>query len=89
MSITTEKIDETTFKVTVSARTATTHMVTVAPDYWQKLTGGKISVEKLVEQSFQFLLEREPNTSILRAFELPTIQRYFPEYEKTIRTMLK
>jgi hypothetical protein len=30
MSITIEKIDETTYKVTVSDRTATTHMVTVA-----------------------------------------------------------
>jgi hypothetical protein len=88
MPITIEKINETTFKVTVSDRTATTHLVTVSPEYWQKLTEGKISQEKLVEKSFEFLLEREPNTSILRAFELPVIQRYFPEYEKTIRTML-
>jgi hypothetical protein len=88
MPITIEKMNETTFKVTVSDRTATTHLVTVSPEYWQKLTEGKISQEKLVEKSFEFLLEREPNTSILRAFELPVIQRYFPEYEKTIRTML-
>jgi hypothetical protein len=88
MPITIEKINETTFKVTVSDRTATTHMVTVSPEYWQKLTEGKVTAEKLVEKSFAFLLEREANTSILRAFELPVIQRYFPEYEKTIRTML-
>lgn len=31
----------------------------------------------------------EPNTSILRTFDLPTIQHYFPEYEETIRTLLK
>jgi hypothetical protein len=89
MPITIEKIDETTFKVTVADRITTTHVVTVAPEYWQKLTGGSGSAEKLVEKSFEFLLEREPNSSILRAFELPVIQRYFPEYEKTIRTMLK
>jgi hypothetical protein len=89
MPITIEKINDTTFKVMVSDQTTTTHLVTVTPEYLQKLTEGKISAEKLVEKSFQFLLEREPNTSILRAFDLPTIQRYFPEYEKTIRTMLK
>jgi hypothetical protein len=88
MLITIEKMNETTFKVTVSDQTVTTHLVTVAPEYWQKLTGGTVPAEKLIEKSFEFLLEREPNTSILRAFDLPLIQRYFPEYEKTIRTML-
>ncbi len=89
MPITVEKIDETTFKVTVTSRTTTTHTVTVTEDYWQKLTGGTTPPEKLIERSFEFLLEREPNTSILRTFDLPTIQHYFPEYERTIRTMLK
>ena len=51
--------------------------------------GGTVPVEKLVEKSFEFLLERESNTSILRSFDLPVIQRYFPEYERTIRGMLK
>ncbi len=86
--ITVEKIDERTFKVTVPGRTTTTHMVTVDPAYHEKLTGGHVTAEKLVEQSFEFLLERESNTSILRSFELPVIGRYFPEYEATIRKML-
>ena len=59
MPITIEKIDDTTFKVTVADRTTTTHVVTVAPEYWQKLTGGSVSAEKLVEKSFEFLLEHE------------------------------
>jgi hypothetical protein len=37
MPITIEKMNETTFKVTVADRTVTTHLVTVAPEYWQKL----------------------------------------------------
>jgi hypothetical protein len=82
MPITIEKIDETTFEVTVADRTTTTHTVTVSPEYREKLTGGSVSAETLVEKSFEFLLERESNTSILRAFDLPLIQRYFPEYEK-------
>lgn len=34
----------------------------------------------LVEQSFWFLLEREPQGSILSRFALTDIERYFPEY---------
>ena len=40
----------------------------------------------LVRRSFAFLLEREPKESILRTFELSVIGRYFPEYEREIRT---
>ena len=60
------------------------HTVTVAAAYAEKLTAGCISVEELVRRSFNFLLEREPNTSILRRFDLSVIARYFPEYERVI-----
>jgi hypothetical protein len=36
--------------------------------------------ERLVRASFEFLLEREPPSSILAEFELSDIARYFPEY---------
>lgn len=68
MPITIQKLNDTTFKVTVTDRTTTTHTVTATPEYWQKLTGGKAPPENLVEKSFEFLIEREPNTSILRTF---------------------
>ena len=87
--ITVNKVDDRTFEVTVAGRTTTNHRVTVDPSYHEKLTDGHVSAEKLVEKSFEFLLKRESNTSILRTFELPVIGRYFPEYETTIRTMLK
>jgi hypothetical protein len=86
--VTVEKIDERTFKVTIASRTTSTHTVSVDPAYHEKLTGGRVSAEKLVEKSFEFLLKRESNTSILRTFDLPVIGRYFPEYETTIREML-
>ncbi|MFP4384841.1 MAG: hypothetical protein ACLFST_05240 [Spirochaetia bacterium] len=38
----------------------------------------------LIKKSFEFLLKRESKESILSSFDLPTIQRYFPEYERTI-----
>ncbi|MDR2219289.1 MAG: hypothetical protein LBE24_01765 [Methylobacillus sp.] len=82
------KLNDTTFEITVTAKSTTTHTVTVVPDYAQKLTGGACSTEHLVERSFAFLLEREPNTSILRSFDLPVIGRYFPEYESVIRGKL-
>ncbi|MDP6088005.1 MAG: hypothetical protein QGF68_18470 [Nitrospinota bacterium] len=84
-----EKIDERIFKVTVEDRTTTTHTVTVEPSYHEKLTGNCVTEEDLIKKSFEFLLEREGNTSILRTFDLPVIGRYFPEYENTISKMLR
>ena len=86
--ITVEAIDNMTFKVTVEGLTTTTHTVIVSPTYYEKLTSERISAEELVRRSFEFLLERESNTSILRRFDLPEIGRYFPEYESTIRGRL-
>ena len=76
--------DSKTFIVTVKESTTTTHTVTLEPDYYDKLTGGKVTAEKLIEKSFEFLLERENNTSILSSFNLPLIGHYFPEYEQSI-----
>jgi len=86
--ITVQPIDQNTFRVTVEGRTMTTHTVTLSPSYYEKLTGKQVAPEVLIEKSFEFLLERENNTSILRSFELPVIGTYFPEYEKTIKKML-
>lgn len=82
------KLNETTFAVTVEDHTTTTHTVTVDHDYSEKLTEGKVPVERLVSRSFDFLLERESNSSILRSFNLNVIRRYFPEYEREIREMI-
>jgi len=87
--ITIQAVDNTTFEVTVEGPTTTTHRVTVSSAYYEKLTGKRIGVEELVRKSFEFLLERESNTSILPSFDLPVIGRYFPEYENTIRGMLE
>jgi hypothetical protein len=86
--ITVESIDNKTYKVSVQGRTSTTHTVTLSPEYYEKLTGKRVSPETLIEKSFEFLLERESNTSILSTFDLPVINRYFPEYERTIGTKL-
>lgn len=78
------QLDEMSFQVTVADKSTTTHEVRVQSDYALKLTAGKITTLRLVEKSFEFLLAREPNTSILRSFDLSVIARYFPEYERII-----
>lgn len=60
------------------------HEVTVSRDDLARLDPDASSPEALVRRSFAFLLEREPRESILRAFELPLIGRYFPEYSSVI-----
>ncbi len=82
-------IDDRSFEVTVEGRETTKHEVTVDPSYHEKLCGDRASRKTLVEKSFEFLLEREPNTSILRRFDLSVISQYFPDYESTIRQMLE
>lgn len=42
---------------------------------------GDEDLERVVRASFEFLLEREPASSILPEFSLDVIGRYFPEYE--------
>lgn len=65
----------------------TEHSVTVSPDDLKRWGRGiaKEDVEDLVRRSFDFLLEREPQSSILRTFDLPVIERYFPEYDRVIK----
>jgi hypothetical protein len=63
---------------------ATTHDVRVAADDLAELGASGVSPESLVEASFAFLLERERRETILRAFALPEIGRYFPEYPRVI-----
>jgi hypothetical protein len=78
------EIDSNTYQVTVTAQSTTTHTVTVQADYALKLTNGRLSHTELLKKSFEFLLQRESNTSILRSFDLSVISRYFPEYESDI-----
>jgi hypothetical protein len=84
-----EQADGYTFQVTVQERgSQTEHRVTLSEDDYQRLSGGETSPEALVEESFRFLLEREPKESILRSFDLTVISRYFPEYERKITRRL-
>ncbi|MCH8049146.1 hypothetical protein IH979_00300 [Patescibacteria group bacterium] len=65
----------------------TKHDVRVKEEDYQRLTGEKISKEELVRKSFEFLLARERKESILPAFDLMLIGKYFPEYESEISSV--
>ena len=81
MNVEVETIGENDFLVKVSAATSTEHRVTLTDAYWEQIWNRSLPKKEIVSRSFAFLLEREPNSSIMRPFDLPVIQRYFSEYE--------
>lgn len=76
------------FEVSILSSTNTFHRVQLSEDYYKILTDGKVDAKDLIVESFRFLLEREPNTSILSDFELRRIKEYYPEYEDSIRSKI-
>jgi len=81
-----QRLDAETFEVSVTGRVPTRHRVSLTEATCRGLTGSRVSPEALIEFSFSFLLDREPNTSILPRFDLDLISRYFPEFHDAIRT---
>ena len=84
--ITITRQTEGTFDVQTPA--GTSHTVSVPAGYPGSLGCGQVAPEELVRASFEFLLEREPASSILRTFSLDVISRYFPDYPAEIRARL-
>ena len=62
----------------------TRHRVTVPQDLVQELGLPEEDLEGVVRESFVFLLEREPASSILPEFSLSVISDYFPEYREEL-----
>ncbi|HLI39301.1 MAG TPA: hypothetical protein VKV80_18495 [Streptosporangiaceae bacterium] len=66
----------------------TSHRVTVPERIGDGPELAGEDLERAVGESFRFLLEREPATSILRQFSLSDITRYFPEYPRELARRL-
>ena len=64
------------------------HHVTVPEDLIQELQLPDDDLERVVRRSFEFLLEREPASSIMSTFSLDMIARYFPEYPQELARRL-
>lgn len=87
--ITVIHVDGDEYVVAVQDETGDTkHRVAVTAEDLEWLRTD-VPAERVLEESFRFLLEREPKEAILRRFELPVIARYFPEYPEEIRRRLE
>ena len=85
MSISIKKRTDDVFVVTVADGMTTTHTVTVTDQSLTDLTDNNVTKTQLLEFSFNFLLDREPNTSILSSFDINVISKYFPDYIDEVR----
>jgi len=87
-TITVEPRTPPRYRVTVDEGSSqSVHEVTVPPHYLAQHAAGADPV-RVLELSFEFLLEREPKEAILGRFDLPVIERYFPDYPAWLRTRL-
>ena len=81
-----DHINKDLFKVSIKDNIETCHHVTLKDEIFQKLTQKKITKEKLINLSFEFLLKKEKNTQILREFELQVISEYFSDYMENVKS---
>ena len=85
MELLINELSDKKFEVIINADQETIHKVFISNQTYLDLTSKKISKKELVKFSFEFLLEREPNTAILSSFDLIQISKYFPEYFTELR----
>ena len=88
-SIKITEIEKDKFIVEVSDNVKSSHNVVISDKVHQELTNSMISKYELLEKSFAFLLDREPNTSILTNFEIQIISHYFSDYTNCVRRWCK
>lgn len=62
----------------------TSHHVTVPESLIDELQLPEDGLDRVVRESFVFLLEREPASSIMSAFSLNVISDYFPDYKEKL-----
>ena len=85
MRVSIKKRTDDVFQVTVADSITTTHEVTVTDQSLTDLTDDNTTKTQLLEFSFNFLLDREPNTSILSSFDINVISKYFSDYKDEVR----
>lgn len=66
----------------------TNHRVRVPPAMVDDLFPAGVDEQRLVRESFEFLLEHEKASSILSEFALDRIADYFPDYFDDLRARL-
>ena len=86
--ISVEAIDNNSFKVSLTIDSSTEHIVLLSDRFHQDVTNNKLTKTELITHSFEFLLKRESNHSILKKFNLEVISQYFPEYIDEIKKII-
>jgi hypothetical protein len=66
----------------------TGHKVRLSPSFLDDLLLAGVDEERIVRETIDFLLEREPATSILAEFSLEDVGRYFPEFPGELQRRL-
>ena len=84
MSISIKKLNDDVFEVTVADSITTVHKVTVTDQNLTDLTDNTVTKTQLLEFSLKFLLDKEPNTSILSSFDVNVILKYFSDYRDEV-----
>ena len=86
--ISVESIDNNSFSVSITKDSSTEHIVLLSDRFHQDVTNNKLTKTELITHSFEFLLKRESNQSILKKFNLEVISQYFPEYIDEIKKII-
>jgi hypothetical protein len=68
--------------------TQTRHRVVVPPDLLDDLGLVDVDEQRVVRESIEFLLDREPATSIYEEFPLDTVASRFPDFADELRARL-
>jgi hypothetical protein len=63
------------------ARGESRHRVTIQPDEAGRWAKFGAEPSHCVEAAMRFLIDREPKESILSAFDMRVVRRYFPEFD--------
>lgn len=83
------EMDPGHFSVQVTEGDATsTHRLDLSDELITDLGVDDAEHYRIVEETFEFLLEREPHTSIMSEFTLADVTRYFPEFPDELRDRL-
>ena len=66
----------------------TSHRVSVPEGFLNEIGAFDVPAEEAVRETFAFLLEREPATSILESFSLADVYQHFSEFPTELRDRL-
>ncbi len=82
ISVTPDRARQLSFAVVIrDARGESRHRVTMQADEAERWAKLDAEPSRCVEAAIRFLIEREPKESILTAFDMSVIRRYFPEFD--------